>query len=50
MSTKCTTGFTHEYLPLVSYYLRVQKYTTGVTHEYFQITVVRKLAHVAMHP
>ena len=32
-----TTGFTREYLPLVSYYLQVQNCTTGVTCEYFQL-------------
>ena len=31
------TGFTREYLPVVSYYLLVQKCITGVTREYFQL-------------
>ena len=34
---KCTTGFTREYLSLVSYCSQVQKCTTGVTQEYFQL-------------
>ena len=31
MSNKRMTGFTRKYLPLINYYLRVQKCTTGVT-------------------
>ena len=37
MSTKHTKGFTHEYLPLIGYYLRVQNCTKGVTRKYFQL-------------
>ena len=36
VSIKRTTGFTHEYLPLVNYYLQ-QKCTAGVTREYFHL-------------
>ena len=35
------TGFTREYLPLISYYLQVQKCTTGVAYEYFQLVSSR---------
>ena len=44
VSIKHTTGFTHEYLPLVSYHSRVQKCTTGVTHKYFQLVSNRSWA------
>ena len=36
-STKCTTELTCKYLPLVSYYLRVQKCMIGVTCQHFQL-------------
>ena len=31
VSNKRMTGFTRKYLPLINYYLQVQKCTTGVT-------------------
>ena len=34
------TGFTHEYLQLISYYSRTQKCTIGVTREYFNSSVI----------
>ena len=37
VSANTMTGFSGEYLPLVSYYSRVQKCTIGVTGENFQL-------------
>ena len=34
------TGFTCQYLPLASYYSRVQKCTTGVTVSTFNLSVI----------
>ena len=44
------TGFTCEYLPLASYYSRVQKCTTGVTTSTFNSSVIAHkqcIPHVA---
>ena len=44
VSTKCMAGFTSEYLPLISYYLQVQKCTPGVIQKYFHEQCIHHVA------
>ena len=48
-SIKHTTGFTHKYLPLVSYYLRVQNCMTGVTCKYFNLSAITHSVLLMLH-